>query len=46
MSWEPCSQPQREEPGVIAHNGREGTMVDDDRALMNMGGERLVQEGQ
>jgi hypothetical protein len=32
--------------GVIAHNGRDGTMVDDDSALMKAGAEKLKQEGQ
>ncbi len=45
-SEKPCSQPQREEPGVIAHNGRDGTLVDDDSALMNVGAEKLKQKGQ
>jgi hypothetical protein len=32
--------------GVIAHNGRDGTMVDDDSALMKAGAEKLKLDGQ
>ena len=45
-SEKPCCQPQREKPGVIAHNEGDGTMVDDDRALMNVGDEKLKPGGQ
>jgi hypothetical protein len=48
LEWE-CGtmQPtQREEPGVIAHNGRDGTMVDDDSALAEVGAEKLKLDGQ